>query len=133
MLNKVIIMGRFVRDPEMKTTPSGVPVVSFSLACERDVKNKQTGERETDFIDVTAWRSTAEFISKFFSKGRMAVVVGSIQTRSWMDREGNKRHSTEVLADSIYFGDSKKDGDNFDALCKSGFVEVKDSDDTLPF
>lgn len=133
MLNKVIIMGRFVRDPEMKTTPSGVPVVSFSLACERDVKNKQTGERETDFIDVTAWRSTAEFISKFFSKGRMAVVVGSIQTRSWMDREGNKRHSTEVLADSIYFGDSKKDVDNFDALCKSGFVEVKDNDDTLPF
>lgn len=132
MLNEVILMGRFVRDPELKTTPSGVPVASFTLAVERDMKNKQTGERETDFIDCVAWRSTAEFVSKYFNKGRMAAVVGSLNTRSWMDKEGNKRRSTEVVIDAIHFADSKRE-DTLNTLCKNSFVEVHDNDDTLPF
>ena len=108
MLNKIIIMGRLTRDPELRRTGSGTAVTSFSLAVDRDFKS-QSGEKETDFIDVVAWRSTAEFVSKYFSKGRMAVVSGRLQIRNWQDKEGNKRRSAEVVADNVYFGDSKRD------------------------
>ncbi len=111
MLNKIIIMGRLTRDPELRHTQSGTPVASFSLAVDRDFKN-QNGEKETDFIDVVAWRSSAEFVSRYFTKGRMAVVEGRPQIRAWQDRDGNKRRSAEVIADNVYFGDSKKDGDS---------------------
>lgn len=109
MLNKIFIMGRLTRDPELRRTQSGIAVTSFSLAVDRDYKT-QAGERETDFIDVVAWRSTAEFVSKYFTKGRMAVVEGRLQIRDWTDKDGNKRRSAEVVADSVYFGDSKRDG-----------------------
>ena len=106
MLNKIIIMGRLTRDPELRRTGSGTAVTSFSLAVDRDFKS-QSGEKETDFIDVVAWRSTAEFVSKYFTKGRMAVVEGRLQIREWTDKEGGKRRSAEVVADNVYFGDSK--------------------------
>nr|WP_326166792.1 single-stranded DNA-binding protein [uncultured Oscillibacter sp.] len=108
MLNKIIIMGRLTRDPELRRTQSGTAVTSFSIACDRDFKS-QSGEKETDFIDVVAWRNTAEFVSKYFAKGRMAVVEGRLQIRDWTDREGGKRRSAEVVADNVYFGDSKRD------------------------
>ena len=111
MLNKIFLMGRLARDPELRRTQSGTPVVSFRLAVDRDFKDKATGERSTDWIDVVAWRSTAEFVSRFFTKGRMAVVEGRLQMRDWTDKEGNKRTSAEVVADNVYFGDSKRDGD----------------------
>ena len=106
MLNKIFIMGRLTRDPELRRTQSGTAVTSFSLAVDRDYKS-QSGEKETDFIDVVAWRSTAEFVSKYFTKGRMAVVEGRLQIRDWTDKEGGKRRSAEVIADNVYFGDSK--------------------------
>ena len=110
MLNKIILMGRLTRDPELRRTGSGTAVTSFALAVDRDFKG-QGGEKETDFIDVVAWRNTAEFVSKYFTKGRMAVVEGRLQIRDWTDKEGNKRRSAEVIADNVYFGDSKpKDG-----------------------
>lgn len=109
MLNRVILMGRLTRDPELRRTQSGTAVTSFSLAVDRDFKS-QGGEKETDFIDVVAWRSTAEFVSKYFTKGRMAVVEGRLQIRDWTDKEGQKRRSAEVIADNVYFGDSKRDG-----------------------
>ncbi len=108
MLNKIVIMGRLTRDPELRRTQSGTAVTSFSIACDRDFKS-QSGEKETDFIDVVAWRGTAEFVSKYFSKGRMAVVEGRLQIRDWTDRDGGKRRSAEVVADNVYFGDSKRD------------------------
>ena len=111
MLNRIIIMGRLVADPELRTTPTGTPVATVRLAVDRDFKNKQTGERETDFINVVAWRQTAEFISRYFTKGRMAVVEGRLQMRDWTDKDGNKRTSAEVVADNVYFGDSKRDGE----------------------
>lgn len=111
MLNRIILMGRLTRDPELRHTQSGTPVASFSLAVERDFKDKQTGEKVTDFIDIVAWRSTAEFVSKYFTKGRMAVVEGRLQIRDWTDKDGGKRRSAEVVADNVYFGDSKKDSD----------------------
>lgn len=111
MLNRTIIMGRLTRDPELRHTQSGTPVASFSLAVERDFKDKQTGEKVTDFFDVVAWRNSAEFVSRFFTKGRMAVVEGRLQNRDWQDRDGNKRCSTEIIADNVYFGDSKRDGE----------------------
>ena len=106
MLNKIAIMGRLTRDPELRRTQSGLAVTSFSIACDRDFKS-QSGEKETDFIDVVAWRTTAEFVTKYFTKGRMAVVIGRLQIRDWTDRDGGKRRSAEVVADSVYFGDSK--------------------------
>lgn len=112
MLNRIIIMGRLTRDPELRHTQTGTPVASFSLAVDRDFRDKQTGERATDFIDVVAWRQTGEFVSRYFAKGRMAVVEGRLQIRDWTDREGNKRRSAEVVADNIYFGDSRRDGDS---------------------
>ena len=108
MLNRIILMGRLTRDPELRRTGSGTAVTSFSLAVDRDFKS-QSGEKETDFIDIVAWRSTAEFVSKYFTKGRMAVVTGRLQIRNWQDKEGNKRRSAEVVADNVYFGDSKRD------------------------
>ena len=111
MLNKIFLMGRLARDPELRRTQSGTPVVSFRLAVDRDFKDKATGERSTDWIDVVAWRQTAEFVSRYFTKGRMAVVEGRLQMRDWTDKEGNKRTTAEVVADNVYFGDSKRDGD----------------------
>ena len=155
MLNKVFIMGRLTRDPELRRTQSGVAVTSFSVAVDRDFKS-QGGERETDFIDVVAWRSTAEFVAKYFTKGRMAVVEGRLQVRDWQDRDGNKRRTAEIVADNIYFGDSKRDGGNgFDAAPSFGapmsapmsapmggyaapvadnqFAEIDEEDGDLPF
>lgn len=111
MLNRIILMGRLTRDPELRHTQTGTPVASFSLAVDRDFKDKSTGEKATDFIDIVAWRSTAEFVSRFFTKGRLAVVEGRLQLRDWTDRDGNKRRSAEVVADNVYFGDSKRDAE----------------------
>ena len=107
MLNTITIMGRLVRDPELRRTGSGIAVASFTLAVDRDRKN-DAGEKETDFIDCTAWRGTGEFVSKYFQKGSIAVISGRLQIRSWNDKDGNKRRSAEVVTDSVYFGDSKK-------------------------
>ena len=109
MLNHIVIMGRLTRDPELRRTGSGVAVTSFTVAVDRDFGGKESGERETDFIDCVAWRQTGEFVSKYFAKGRMAVVSGRLQIRNWTDKEGNKRRSAEVIADNVYFGDSKRD------------------------
>ncbi len=106
-LNHIIIMGRLTRDPVLRYTQSQTPVASFSLAVDRDYGSRDGGERQTDFIDVVAWRSTGEFVSKYFTKGRMAVVSGRLQIRDWTDRDGNKRRSAEIVADNVYFGDSK--------------------------
>ena len=109
MLNHIVLMGRLTRDPELRRTGSGVAVASFTLAVDRDYA-AQGAERETDFVDIVAWRSTAEFVSKYFTKGRMAVVSGRLQIRNWQDKDGNKRRSAEVVANDVYFGDSKRDG-----------------------
>ena len=109
MLNHIVLMGRLTKDPELRRTASGVAVASFSIAVDRDFGKTESGDRETDFIDIVAWRQTAEFVSKYFSKGRMAVVNGRLQIREWTDKEGNKRRSAEVVADNVYFGDSKRD------------------------
>lgn len=109
MLNHIIVMGRLTRDPELRRSQSGTAVTSFSLAVDRDYKG-QDGEKETDFIDIVAWRTTAEFVSKYFTKGRMAVVEGRLQVRDWTDKDGNKRRSVEIVADNVYFGDSKREG-----------------------
>ena len=110
MLNRIIVMGRMTRDPELRRTNSGTAVASFAVAVDRDFKS-QSGEKETDFIDVVVWRNTAEFVSKYFSKGRMAVVEGRLQIRDWTDKDGGKRRSAEVIADNVYFGDAKRDGE----------------------
>ena len=111
MLNKIFIMGRLTRDPELRHTQTGTAVATFSLAVDRDFKDKSTGERATDFIDVVAWRQTGEFVSRYFTKGRMAVVEGRLQMRDWTDKDGNKRTTAEVVAENVYFGDSKRDGE----------------------
>ena len=140
MLNKIIIMGRLTRDPELRRTGSGTAVTSFSLACDRDFKS-QSGDKETDFIEVVAWKNTAEFVSKYFSKGRMAAVEGRLQIRDWTDKAGNKRTTAEVVADNVYFADSKRSEsndnqkENFNALSgrlSDDFVPVDDSGG-LPF
>ena len=154
-LNRIVLMGRLTRDPELRHTQSNIPVTSFSLAVDRDFKS-QSGEKETDFIDIVAWRQTAEFVCKYFTKGRMAVVEGRLQIRDWTDREGNKRRSAEVYADNVYFGDSRPSGDRggYDAppaygsapaayanpnsgynapAAPSGFAELDDQDGELPF
>ena len=109
MLNHIVLMGRLTRDPELRRTGIGIAVASFTLAVDRDYA-AQGAERETDFVDIVAWRSTAEFVSKYFTKGRMAVVSGRLQIRNWQDKDGNKRRSAEVVANDVYFGDSKRDG-----------------------
>ena len=150
MLNKIILMGRLTRDPELRRTQSGTAVTSFSLAVDRDFKS-QSGEKETDFIDIVAWRNTAEFVSKYFTKGRMAVVEGRLQIRDWTDRDGGKRRSAEVIAENVYFGDSKREGGSdygsapaysapysgYAAPAAPGghsdFAEIGDEDGELPF
>ena len=112
MLNHITIMGRLVRDPELRRTGSGIAVASFTVAVDRDFGSRDGGERETDFIDCVAWRQTGEFVSKYFTKGRMIVVSGRLQIRSWNDKDGNKRRTAEVVADNCYFGDSKRDGES---------------------
>ena len=109
MLNHITIMGRLTRDPELRRTGSGIAVASFTVAVDRDFGGREGGERETDFIDCVAWRQTGEFVSKYFTKGRMIVVSGRLQIRSWTDKDGNKRRTAEVVADNCYFGDSKRD------------------------
>ena len=111
MLNHITIMGRLTRDPELRRTGSGIAVASFTLAVDRDFAPKDGGERETDFIDCVAWRQTGEFVSKYFTKGRMAVVSGRLQIRGWTDKDGNKRRTAEVVADNVYFGDSRRDSE----------------------
>lgn len=108
MLNHIVIMGRLVRDPELRRTGSGIAVASFTLAVDRDFGPKDGGEKECDFIDCVAWRNTGEFVSKYFTKGRMAVVSGRLQIRKWQDKDGNNRRAAEIIADNVYFGDSKQ-------------------------
>ena len=112
MLNHITIMGRLTRDPELRRTGSGIAVASFTVAVDRDFGKNENGEKETDFIDCVAWRQTGEFVSKYFTKGRMAVVSGRLQIRSWTDKDGNKRRTAEVVADNVYFGDSRREGEN---------------------
>ena len=112
MLNHIVIMGRLTRDPELRRTGTGVAVASFTVAVDRDFGKNENGEKETDFIDCVAWRQTGEFVSKYFTKGRMAVVSGRLQIRSWTDKDGNKRRTAEVVADNVYFGDSKREGES---------------------
>ena len=142
-LNRSVIMGRFTKDPEIKKTPNGVSVTSFTLAVERDYKD-QDGAKGVDFIDCVAWRNTAEFICKYFGKGRTAIVEGRIQIRSWSDQDGNKHRNAEILVDNIYFGDSKRnepkriDRGNPDDMFTSGggdFLEIEEGDENgeLPF
>ena len=132
MLNKIFIMGRLTHDPELRRTQNGTAVTSFTLAVDRDFKNAD-GTKDTDFIDVVAWRNTAEFVSKYFAKGRMAVVEGRLQLRDWTDKDGNKRRTAEIVADSVYFGDSKRDGgDTAQSEPQGGFSEIEDAWD-LPF
>lgn len=123
-LNKIFIMGRITKDPELRRTESGTAVTNFSLAVDRDFKG-QNGEKETDFIEVVAWRNTAEFVAKCFAKGRAAVVEGRLQIRSWKDKDGNKRSKAEVVADNVYFADSKK----AEAKESAGFTEIEDDED----
>ena len=111
MLNHITIMGRLTRDPELRRTGSGIAVASFSVAVDRDFGGRDGGEKETDFIDCVAWRQTGEFVSKYFTKGRMIVVSGRLQMRNWTDKDGNKRRSAEIVADNVYFGDSKRDSE----------------------
>ena len=131
MLNRITIMGRLTRDPELRRTGSGIAVASFTLAVDRDFSSKDSGEKETDFIDCVALRQTGEFVSKYFSKGRMAVVSGRLQIRNWEDNDGNKRRTAEVVADNVYFGDSKKD--NAPSTYNGNFAVLTDNDSDLPF
>uniref|UniRef100_UPI003FEDE5BA single-stranded DNA-binding protein n=1 Tax=Candidatus Limivicinus sp. TaxID=3030905 RepID=UPI003FEDE5BA len=153
MLNHITIMGRLTRDPELRYTQSQTPVASFTLAVDRDFGSRDGGEKQTDFIDCVAWRQTAEFVSKYFMKGSMAVVSGRLQIRDWTDRDGGKRRSAEVVVDNMYFGESRRrDGDSGDsrsssyssygnsgsagkssAPAASAFAELDDGDGELPF
>ena len=130
MLNRIVIMGRLVRDPDLRRTQAGTAVAAFTLAVERDFKDAATGERTADFIDCVAWRQTGEFVSRYFSKGRMAVAEGRLQLRDWVDRDGNKRRSAEVVVEQMYFGDSKRD----EGSTRAGSCQppVTEADDELP-
>ena len=151
MLNHITIMGRLTRDPELRYTATQTPVTSFTLAVDRDYANRETNERQTDFIDCVAWRS-AEFVSKYFQKGSLAVVSGRLQIRDWTDKEGNKRRKAEVVVENIYFGESKRrDSDSTqntfapsytgndyssqtpNSSMAGGFEELSDDDGELPF
>lgn len=132
MLNKIIIQGRITDNIELRRTATGTPVTSFSVAVQRDVADKQTGERATDFIEVVAWNNNAEFASKHFGKGNMAIVVGRLQIRDWLDKAGNKRRTAEVIAENIYFGESKKTNTGDSVTYGGGFSEIDDDSD-LPF
>lgn len=136
MLNHINLMGRLTRDPEMRRTNSGVAVTSFAIACDRDFKSNE-GEKETDFFEITAWRNTAEFASKYLTKGRMVVVSGRLQIRNWTDKDGNKRKTAEIVADNVYFADSKKDeSGSFGTATNapaSDFSMLEGEDNELPF
>ena len=136
MLNKIVIQGRLCSTPELRRTQSGTAVTSFTLAVDRDFKG-QNGEKETDFIDIVAWRNTAEFVCNYFAKGRMAVVEGRLQIRDWTDKNGNKRSRAEVVADNIYFGDSKRETPNTSyqppVAPTQQFEELDEQDGELPF
>ena len=149
MLNHITLMGRLVNDPELRRTGSGIAVTTFRIAVDRDFAPKDGGERKADFITCVAWRQTGEFISKYFSKGRMIVVDGRLEMRDWTDKEGNKRTTAEVIVDNAYFGDSKRDSDNSGsytapaapaygsysapAAPASDFAMLEDDDAQLPF
>lgn len=145
MLNQIVLMGRLTLDPERRLTDSGIAVVHFTLAVERNFGQRESGEKETDFIDVIAWRNTAEFVCKYFTKGRMAVVSGRLQIRNWTDSDGAKRRIAEVIAESVYFGDSKPGGQAAgavpaaqgsvapDSAPVSDFAVLEDDDGELPF
>ena len=153
MLNHITVMGRLTRDPELRTTQSGVSVASFTVACDRDFGGRDGGERQTDFIDCVAWRSTGEFVSKYFHKGSMIVVSGRLQSRKWQDREGNNRTNWEINADNVYFGESRRESSgesSYDSRpnyeqrnsyeaprsvspAPSAFSELGDDDGELPF
>ena len=148
MLNHITIMGRLTRDPELRRTGTGIAVASFTVAVDRDFSGRDGGEKETDFIDCVAWRQTGEFVSKYFTKGRMAVVSGRLQIRGWTDKDGNKRRTAEIVADNVYFGDSKRDGESGNsfgaasasfggyatpAAPASDFAMLDDDDAQLPF
>jgi len=147
-MNQIIIMGRMTRDPELRHTPNGVSVASFTLAVDRGFTPKDGGERQTDFIDVVAWRNSAEFVSRYFTKGQMAAVVGRLQIRDWTDKEGNKRRSAEVIAESIHFTESKRSRESSfgsaepkddmsvgytTPVAPSDFTELDMDDGDLPF
>ncbi len=132
MLNHITIMGRLTRDPELRYTQAQTPVASFTLAVDRDYK-QNGADRETDFIDVVAWRQTGEFVSKYFTKGSMAVVSGRLQMRDWTDRDGNRRKSAEVVADNVYFGESKGTSEKPGKNGASVFAELEVDDGDLPF
>ena len=131
MLNKCFLLGRMTKDPEIRRTNGGTAVTSFTLAVDRDFKTN--GEKETDFIDVVAWRNTAEFVSKYFSKGRMAIVEGRLQIRDWTDKNGNKRRTAEVVADNVYFGDSKRENREEPEYKQADLAEISEEDGELPF
>ena len=159
MLNHIVIMGRLTRDPELRSTQSGVSVASFTVAVDRDFGGRDGGEKQTDFIDCVAWRQTGEFVSKYFHKGSMIVVSGRLQSRKWQDREGNNRTNWEIQADNVYFGESRSSGSgsrddssysgssysnsgsngSYDggrqnsAPAPSAFAELDDGDGELPF
>lgn len=134
MLNRIVLMGRLTRDPELRRTQSGTAVAGFTLAVDRDFKS-DSGARETDFIDCVAWRNTADFVSNYLSKGRMAVVEGRLQIRPWTEKDGSKRRSAEVVADHVYFADSKREGaaPQYAPPQESQFEELPDDDGDLPF
>ena len=131
MLNKCFLLGRMTKDPEIRRTNGGTAVTSFTLAVDRDFKTN--GEKETDFIEVVAWRNTAEFVSKYFSKGRMAIVEGRLQIREWTDKSGNKRRTAEVVADNVYFGYSKKENKEAPEYKQADFAVISEEDGDLPF
>lgn len=147
MLNQVAIQGRLVRDPELRRTNSGKAVASFTLACDRDFKNQQTGEKEVDFIECVAWGGTAEMVEKYFHKGQMAVATGRLQLRDWTDKNGQKRRTAEILVNSIYFCGSKESGTQASSGADNGysapayqapapaanFAELDGEDEQLPF
>ena len=133
MLNRIIIMGRLTADPELRRTGSGIAVTSFTIAVDRDFSTKDGGEKETDFIDCVAWRNTGEFVAKYFTKGRMAVVSGRLQIRSYTDKDGNKRRVAEIVADSIYFGDSKNSNADQPPAPAHDFSAIEVPDYELPF
>ena len=140
MLNKIFLQGRLVADPELRHTQQGTAVASFRMAVDRDFKSKDPGASNTDFINIVAWRNTAEFVSRYFTKGRMAVVEGRLQMRDYTDKSGNKRTVAEVVSNNVYFGDSRRDSESGGNASYDGapdgppdFDELEDDDEELPF